>query len=194
MQLTNKIRPIKTAKDMQGIKFRTMTLPSHIAFFDALGASAVPVSWAETYTALQTGVVDGQQNPIGYIISGNIYEVQKYLTMTNHLFTTHWFIVNDDFLKSLSEENRKIFYDAARVATVASRGITRIAQATGKGMPLLMKNLQVYQPTAAELQTFSAICIPASRKFVKEKMGDTIAALQDDMLKAIEESKKKLGY
>jgi TRAP-type C4-dicarboxylate transport system substrate-binding protein len=114
--------------------------------------------------------------------------------MTNHLFATHWFIVSDDFLKSISEENRKIVYDAARVANVASRGITRIAQATGKGMPLLMRNLEVYQPTAAELQTFSDVTIPASRKFVKAAMGDSAAALQDDMLKAIEESKKKLGY
>lgn len=192
--LTNSIRPIKTVADVKGIKFRTMTLPSHIAFFKSMGASAIPVSWAEIYTSLQTGVVDGQHNPLGYIISGKVHEVQKYLTLTRHILATHWFMVNEDFMKSLSEDNRKVVIDAAHVANMASRGITRIVGATDKGLPFLMKHLKVYQPTSAELKTFADVTIPAAREFIKESLGQEGVDLQGDLLKAIAESKKKLGY
>ena len=192
--LTNSVRPIKSIADVKGIKFRTMTLPSHIAFFESMGASAIPISWAEIYTSLQTGVVDGQHNPLGYIISGKVHEVQKYLTLTRHILATHWFLANEDFLKSLSEDNQKVVRDAAHVANMASRGITRIVGSTEKGLPFLMKYLEVYQPTSAELNTFAEATIPAAQGFIKKTLGDEGAALQDDMLKAIEASKKKLGF
>ena len=192
--LTNSVRPIHTVADVKGIKFRTMTLPSHIAFFESMSASAIPISWAEIYTSLQTGVVDGQHNPLGYIISGKVHEVQKYLTLTRHILATHWFLANEDFLKSLSEDNQKVVRDAAHVANMASRGITRIVGSTEKGLPFLMKYLEVYQPTSAELKTFSDVTIPAAKEFIKKSLGDEGAALQEDMLNSIEASKKKLGY
>jgi len=192
--LTNSVRPVKTVEDVKGIKFRTMTLPSHIAFFKSMGASAIPISWAEIYTSLQTGVVDGQHNPLGYIISGKVHEVQKYLTLTRHILATHWFMVNEDFLNSLSEENRKVVIDAAHVANMASRGISRIVGSTEKGLPFLMKHLEVYQPTSAELKSFSDVTIPEAQKFIEKALGKEGVALQNDFLKAIEESKKKLGY
>jgi tripartite ATP-independent transporter DctP family solute receptor len=191
---TNNKRQIRSVEDVKGIKFRSMALPSHMAFFRALGASAIPISWAEVYTSLQTGVVDGQHNPLGQIIQNKIYEVQKYLSLTNHIFSTHWFLTNEDFFRSLSSEQQKIVTDAALVAKVASRGITRIVASTDKGIPLLAKRMEIYQPTAKEKEAFAAVVIPAMRSFIKNYLGDEGVALQNDFLKAIEESKKKLGY
>jgi TRAP-type transport system periplasmic protein len=191
---TNNKRQIRSIDDVKGIKFRTMALPSHIAFFKAMGASAIPISWAEVYTSLQTGVVDGQHNPLGQIIQNKLYEVQKYLSLTNHIFSTHWFLINDDFFRSLPREQQKTVTDAALVAKVASRGITRIVVSTDKGIPFLAKRMEIYQPTVKEKETFAAITIPAMRSFIKETLGDGGVALQSDFLKAIEESRRKLGY
>lgn len=192
--ITNNKRQIRSIDDVKGIKFRTMALPSHIAFFKAMGASAIPISWAEVYTSLQTGVVDGQHNPLGQIIQNKIYEVQKYLSLTNHIFSTHWFLINEDFFRSLSGEQQKIVTDAALVAKVSSRGITRIVASTDKGIPFLAKRMEIYQPSVKEKETFAAVTIPAIRSFIKENLGEVGVALQNDFLKAIEDSRKKLGY
>jgi TRAP-type C4-dicarboxylate transport system substrate-binding protein len=171
-----------------------MSLPSHIAFFKAMGASAIPISWAEVYTSLQTGVVDGQHNPLGQIIQNKIYEVQKYLSLTNHIFSTHWFLVNEDFYRSLSTNEQKIISDAALVAKVASRGITRIVASSEKGIPFLAKRMEIYQPSAQEKETFASVVVPAMQLFVRDNLGEGGIALQDEFLNAIRESKKKLGY
>ena len=171
-----------------------MALPSHIAFFKAMGATAIPISWAEVYTSLQTGVVDGQHNPLGQIIQNKIYEVQKYLSLTNHIFSTHWFLINENFMLSLPIEHQKIITDAALVAKIASRGITRIVASTDKGIPFLAKHMEIYQPSAKEKETFGAVTIPAMRAFIRDNMGETGVTLQNDFLKAIGDSKQKLGY
>jgi tripartite ATP-independent transporter DctP family solute receptor len=191
---TNNKRQIHSIADIKGIKFRSMSLPSHIAFFKAMGASAIPISWAEVYTSLQTGVVDGQHNPLGQIIQNKIYEVQKYLSLTNHIFSTHWFLVNEDFYRSLSTNEQKIISDAALVAKVASRGITRIVASSEKGIPFLAKRMEIYQPSAQEKETFASVVVPAMQLFVRDNLGEGGIALQDEFLNAIRESKKKLGY
>ena len=191
---TNNKRQIRSVDDVKGIKFRSMALPSHIAFFKAMGASAIPISWAEVYTSLQTGVVDGQHNPLGQIIQNKIYEVQKFLSLTNHIFSTHWFLVNEEFFRSLPIEHQKIVADAALVAKIASRGITRIVASTDKGIPFLAKRMEIYQPSAKERETFAAVAVPSMRSFVNDHLGDGGVALQNDFLKAVEDSRSKLGY
>jgi len=191
---TNNKRLIRTPEDFKGIKFRTMALPSHIAFFKALGSSAIPISWAEVYTSLQTGVADGQHNPTVVILSGKLYEVQKYLTLTGHLWSTHWFLMNEGWFKSLTDEQKKIVTDAARTAKVAGRGITRIYESSEKGLPFLEKNMKVYQPSIKEKEGFASITIPTMKSFIKENLGEEGVALQRDFLKAIEDAKKKFGY
>lgn len=193
--LTSNKREIKNVKDMEGIKFRTMTLPSHIAFFEAMGASAIPMSWAELYTSLQTGVIDGQHNPVGYIISGKLNEVQKYMTISHHLYAVGFILVNDAWFQSLSEDQKKVVLDAAKAARVASRGINLIRSSTeDKGLPFLQKHMKVYKPTPAELKTFADATIPATRKYVEDTLGEEGIDLFNDYIKAVNESKKKLGY
>jgi tripartite ATP-independent transporter DctP family solute receptor len=79
---TNNVRPIREPKDMKGIKFRVMQSPVFVKTVEALGAKAIPIAWPEVYTSLQTGVIDGQENPIATIYYvGKLHEVQKYLTL-----------------------------------------------------------------------------------------------------------------
>ena len=102
--VTNSQRPIADlADDFDGIRIRTMTLPSHQTIVQALGAEAYPLSWGEVYSGLQTGVIDGQMNPVPIISFANFAEVQKYMTLTNHLFSPYTFMMNRAFYEGLSD-------------------------------------------------------------------------------------------
>ncbi|RCW62217.1 DctP family TRAP transporter solute-binding subunit [Halanaerobium sp. ST460_2HS_T2] len=192
-QLTNSERPIKTPADMEGLKFRTMTIPIHMEFMRSLGASPTPIAWAELYTALQTGVVDGQHNPIPIIKIGKLEEVQKYLTLTNHMYTPYVWVLNSDFYSSLTSEEQVVVDEAARVANLAGRGVNRLIEASDEGLPYLAEEMEVYKPTAEEMQMFKDAAIPASMEFIEEEYGEEGAQLAQDYLDAIEAAQEKFG-
>jgi len=123
---TNNKHVIKTPEDMKGLKFRTMEIPGHIKMINLLGGSAAPIAWLELYTSLQTGVIDGQMNPLPTILIGKLEEVQKYITLTNHLYGMDWFIVNNDWFNSLPADLQKIVREGARIANIADRGVQRL--------------------------------------------------------------------
>jgi tripartite ATP-independent transporter DctP family solute receptor len=85
-QLTNSRRPVRTPDDVKGLKIRVPPQQGHLRSWLAFGANATPMDFTEVYTALQTGVLDGQENPAEIILSNKLYEVQKYLSVTQHLF------------------------------------------------------------------------------------------------------------
>lgn len=151
--LTNNKREIKTPQDMIGLKFRTMENPGHIRMISLLGASAVPIAWLELYTSLQTGVIDGQMNPLPTILIGKLEEVQKYVTVTNHLYGTDWFMVNDQWFTALPQDLQQIVMDAAEIANIADRGAQRLldVQAIER---LTARGLKIYTPTSEERELF----------------------------------------
>jgi TRAP-type transport system periplasmic protein len=100
-QLTNSVRPIRTPDDMAGLKLRVVESKIVIGLFKTLGASPTPMSLGETYTALQTKILDGQEQPLAALESSRFYEVQKYLSLTNETWGSLWFLVNGDLWKSL---------------------------------------------------------------------------------------------
>lgn len=193
--LTNNIREIKTVDDVKGLKFRTMTLPSHIKVFESMGASAIPISWAELYTSLQTGVIDGQHNPVGYIVQGKLQEVQKYMTLTAHMYAVGFFLVNDAWFQSLSTEYKNVILDASRVAKTAARGMNSLVDADKeKGLPFLTKHMKTYKPTPAQIKGFQDATIPPMRKYISETLGQQGVDLLNDYIKAVKESEDKLNY
>ena len=169
---TNNIRPIRALEDIKGIKFRTMTIPTHINFFRSMGASAIPIAWSEVYTSLQTGVVDGQHNPFAPILGSNLYEVQKYLTLSGHIWSTHWFLVNDQWYQSLTDAQKKVVRNAATVGKVCGRGITKIYECSDKGMTVAQKKIIVNQLSIKDKEKFAQVTIPAMRTFIKENLGE----------------------
>jgi TRAP-type transport system periplasmic protein len=189
--LTNNKRLIRTPQDMKGIKFRTGAMPSRTGFFESLGASSVSLSRGDIRAALQTEVVDGQQSPLGFITSSKLYEVQKYLTLTRHLYGGHFFLVNEKWFQSIPDRYKGIVTEAARLAKTASRGITLISSSTERGITLLSRYMQVYLLTDRDRENFVNLTGPAMRKWVRENLGEEGVALEDDFFKAIEESKKK---
>lgn len=119
--LTNSRHKIEKAEDLQGVKLRVMQNPVFIDTFKAAGANAVPLAFAELFTALETKAVDGQENPYTTIVSSKFYEVQKYLTVTNHVYSPWIMTASKVWWDKLSPDEQKILIDAA----VASRDFER---------------------------------------------------------------------
>lgn len=192
--ITNNVRPIKSPSDMKGLKFRTMEVPVQMKMLEALGAAAVPIAYPELYTSLQTGVIAGQTNPVPIVVDGRFYEVQKYLTLTNHLYGTDWFVVSDKFLKGLTESQRYIIYEAAQTATIASRGLLRIIESSSKGSDFLSQHgVQIYSPTQDELQEFRNMAVPAVKRFISDKYGKAGDEWADKFLAAIKQAEQQLA-
>jgi tripartite ATP-independent transporter DctP family solute receptor len=113
--LTNNVRPIEKPEDLKGLKIRVTPDKMRLDTFKALGASPMPINFGELYTALQQGVVDGQENPYAIIYSNSFFEVQKYLSPTGHIWGSALLCVNSSVWNRLSEQDR------ATVLKIASK-------------------------------------------------------------------------
>lgn len=110
---TNNKRPITSPADMKGMKIRTMQSQVHMASVNALGASATPIAFGELYSALQQGVIDGEENPVHQINEQKFYEVQKYLTISRHFYDPSPLFISPKTLNKLTDEQIQIVKDAA---------------------------------------------------------------------------------
>jgi tripartite ATP-independent transporter DctP family solute receptor len=111
--MTNSVRPIFTPQDMKGLKVRVVQSEMSINILHALGASAVPMSYSELYTALSQGVVDGQENPFANIWASKFYEVQKYMSVTKHQYSTLPIIISEKTWQKLNANQQKTIERAA---------------------------------------------------------------------------------
>ena len=107
-QITSSSRPIKTPEDLNGFKIRVPPSPLWTSMFKAFGAAPTSINFSETYSALQTRLVDGQENPLAIIETAKLYEVQKYLTVTNHMWDGFWFLANKKAWDALPADLRTI--------------------------------------------------------------------------------------
>jgi tripartite ATP-independent transporter DctP family solute receptor len=112
--ITNNVRPITKPEDLSGIKLRTPSGEWRVKMFQAYGANPTPMSFSEVFTALQTGVVDGQENPLTQIYSAKLQEVQDYLSMTGHVYTPAYLLVGKNRWESLPEDVRQILEETAK--------------------------------------------------------------------------------
>ena len=108
-------KEIKTPEDLNGINLRMPNTDAWLFLGEALGAKPTPISFSELYLALQTGTVDGQDNPLGTVESAKFYEVQKSITITNHLVDSVWPAINNDKWASLSEAQQQILIEGVEV-------------------------------------------------------------------------------
>ena len=111
--MTNNKRPIKTPEDMKGLKMRVMEQPVYIEMMKALGASPTPMAMSELYTALQKGVIDGQENPLAHIATKRFYEVQKYISLSGHTYASEPLLISTTSWKKLTPEQQQVIRQAA---------------------------------------------------------------------------------
>jgi tripartite ATP-independent transporter DctP family solute receptor len=122
---TNSVRPLVQPSDFKGLKFRTMENPVHLASVRQLGAKAIPMSWGEVYTALQTGVIDGQENPVAIVHSTKLNEVQKYLTLSGHFYSPAMLTMGLRRFRELAPDLQRVLLEAAAAAAAFERTAIR---------------------------------------------------------------------
>jgi len=187
---TNSKKPIESVADMEGLRIRTMTLPTHEAIVSSLGGQPTPLPWAEVYTALQTGVADGQMNPVPIIAFAKFDEVQKYLSVTNHVITPYIWSMNDEFYNALSDEHKNLVNWAAEVASESGRAMSRVIEASDRGLPALAEKMEVNVVPPAEQAKFAEAAQPAVRELIEKQYGASGVEMLDSLLSSIEEEKK----
>lgn len=168
---TNSVRPIHTPEDMQGLKFRVQTIPLYLEMVTALGGEPQGIAWGEVPTALATGVVDGQENPISVIYGNNFYEFQDYLTLDRHVYGVDHILINDEIFQSLSEEEQAAVNRAAVVAGTTGRAIQQFNSAEGI-TKLQAEGMEITQPTAEQMEAFREAAQPPVQAYLRNELGD----------------------
>ena len=143
--MTNNKQPIVKPADAAGLKMRTMENKVHMEGYRAFGIQPTPMAFPEVFGALQQGTVDGQENPIPVILASKFSQVQKHLSLTGHVYSPALLITSPRLMNKLSEADKKVFYEAAKKATVAQRKKVNededngIAQLEKEGMQVVRK-------------------------------------------------------
>ena len=147
--MTNNKRPITRMEDFDGIKLRVMQNPVYLDSFKRLGANAIPLPFSELFSALETKTVDGQENPFNTILSSKFFEVQKYLSVTNHVYSPWIVLVSKKWWDQLSKDEQKVLMDAARASREFERKDTR--EEAGRALAdLKAKGMQINELSPAE--------------------------------------------
>jgi tripartite ATP-independent transporter DctP family solute receptor len=176
---TNNKRPVKIPDDLKGLKIRSTPNPYHIQAFKLLGMNPSPMAIAELYTALEVGTFDAQEHPINVTWSSKFYEVQKHLTVSNHVYSPLILAMNKAKFDSLPANVQQIVADAAREAAKYQRDLN--AQNAGKVVAELKK---------AGMQVVENVDMAPFQKIVSESIAKTFAEKNGAaLLQAIEATK-----
>ena len=162
--ITNSKHAINTPADLKGIKLRVPEGKWRVKMFQAYGANPSPMKFSEVFTALQTGVMDGQENPFAQIASAKFYEVQKYLSLTGHVYTPAYLVVSTKKWPTLPADTRKVLEDTAKETQAYVYG-----KAAGDDEDLLVKMKAAgIQVNNANKDAFIAASKPVYEEFAKE--------------------------
>jgi len=173
-QITMKSKPINVPDDLKGVKIRLPVAPLFISLFQHLGASPTPINFGEVYSALQTGLVDGQENPLILIDTAKLYEVQKYCSMTNHIWVGLHVAFNNDAWKRLPPDLQDLAHKHFSDAAIAERADwqvmdkTEVDKMTKGGLTFNKPDTKPFQEALRKAGFYSD---------VKKQMGDEAWAL-----------------
>jgi TRAP-type transport system periplasmic protein len=161
--------------DIEGLKLRVIPNPINVDWVKALGGNPTPLPFPEVYSAMEQKAIDGHENPLTVINANKLYEVQKYVAMTNHQYNPQSIIVSKKFWDTLSAADKKIFTDAVQEATVYQRKQAR-DQVAGAA-----ENLKKNGMTITELPASEMALLREKMKPVIAKHGEPIAATVNEL-------------
>lgn len=176
--LSNNKHPVGKPEDLKGLKIRTMENPVHILAFRTMGASPTPMAWPEVIGALQQGTIDGQENPLSVFVSAKLWQVQKNLTLTGHVYAPIALVVSPAFFGSLTEAQKATFIEGAKLGAQASRKF--VDDVEKKGVDEI-KSHGVNVVTQVNNAPFQAALTPAYKQYATkygQKTLDQIAAVK----------------
>lgn len=174
--VTNNRRPINSPADFKGLKQRVVEHKIYLATMRALGANAIPIPYGELYTALKTGVVDGQDNPLINIWTAKFYEVQKYLTLTGHVYSNNIVFVSKKFWDGLPREIQDGIREAVAEGAVhirkesiqADKELTDKLKAAGMTVNAITNKGQFVEATKGVYDSFASVFPPELVKRIRE--------------------------
>ena len=176
--LTNSQRPVASVDDIEGLKIRVVQSPIYLELFSALGANPVPMPFPEVYTALETGTVDGQENPAASILSAKLNEVQKYMTLTRHTYNPQVVLFSKPLWDQLNAEEQTLLQDAALEAGAYQRQLARDADA--KAVAALKEGgMEVTELSPEEMARFREATKPVADKFAAQANPETLKLLTE---------------
>jgi len=161
---TNSRKPIVNVEDLKGLKLRVIPNPLFIESFTALGANPVPMAFPELYGALESKAMDAQENPFAVVLTSKFNEVQKYLSVTNHVYTANPVVISKKTWEKLSAAEQKIIQEAATEAGAYQRKISRDAAITAR-KSLEAAGMQINDVPAATLGKMRELTQPVAEKF-----------------------------
>ena len=178
--VTNSKRPITKGEDLDGLKLRVIPNPVFLDTFKTFKANPLPMPFAELYNALESKAVDGQENPYSVIMSNKMYEVQKYVSATNHVYATNPVQISKRFWDKLSPAEQKILQDAAIEAQNYQRTASR--EAAGKALTELQaKGMAFNEIAPAEQARMRAAVKPIYDKFTAEYSPDVVNLFKTEL-------------
>lgn len=180
-QVSSSARGIATAADVKGMKLRTMEAPLHVEAWRAMGANPTPMSWGQVYSSLQTGIIDGQENPLYVVTQEKLFEVQKHVSLTNHIYDAMPVIASNDWWSSLPEADAAIIATAMAEATAYERTLVE-AEVEKARAELEGLGVEVVETPAGEIAAMKALAQPPVIARIRATLGDEPV---DAWLKAI---------
>src|SRR5450830_84341 len=163
--LSNNKVAVSKPEDLKGLKIRVTENPVHITAFRTLGASPTPMAWPEVIGALQQGTIDGQENPISVFASAKLWQVQKHLTLTSHVYAPMALIVSPGFWGSLNDAQKAAFTQGAKAGALASRKF--VDEVEKKGVEEI-KSHGVQVVTQVDRAAFQAALAPAYKQYASK--------------------------
>ena len=181
--MTNGKRPINKVEDFAGLKIRVIPNPINLDWVKALDANPTPMAFPEVYGALESKALDGQENPFTVIQANKINEVQKYLTVTNHVYNPQSVIISKKFWDTLNNDEKKLLGDAAVEAGKYQRQVAR--DASGTALAALKKaGMQVNELPPAEMDKLRDKMRPVIAKYAVSVGQETVKEIQSELAKA----------
>ncbi|MDQ0044337.1 TRAP transporter substrate-binding protein [Variovorax boronicumulans] len=162
---TNSRKPINELADLKGLKIRVLGNPLFVESFAALGTNPVPMAFGEVYGALESRAIDAQENPYNVISSSKFYEVQKFLSVTNHVYTSNILLVSKKFWDKLSPTEQKILTEAAREAGAYERKFNRDASEKTR-KEIEAKGMKINEVPLQAIASMRQAVQPVSDKFM----------------------------
>lgn len=182
--VTNSKHPVTRLEDLNGIKIRVIPNPVFLETFKAFKANPVPMPFTELYGALESRAVDGQENPYAVILSNKFFEVQKYVSATNHVYAANIILVSKRFWDKLTPAEQKILNDAATEARAYQRQVSRAAAQQAVG-DLKAKGMQYNEVAPAELVRMREVVKPINERFMSAYDPATVSLYKSELARAI---------
>lgn len=179
--MTNNRRAITRLEDMEGLKLRVIAAPVYIDMFTALKANPVPMTFGEVYGALESRAIDGQDNPLAVILSAKFAEVQKYLTLTRHIYTGMPFLMSQKTWDEFNADERKLITEAAEAAKLAGREIGLAQEAAA--IATLEKDMAVNELAPEELARMREAIRPVYDRFAAEVGPEVMGQAEAELAK-----------